>query len=308
MTGMEVWGGNNPVNDSVAMAGLDAWVYCQPYRGAEGGGDVYYVSSCATGRITRLLVADVAGHGLEVSDTAAQLRALMRRYVNFLDQTQFVQSLNQKFIALSHGGRFATAIVSTFFGPTGHLTLCNAGHPPPLIYRARQRRWEFIQPHNQDDINFPWGIVDGCDYAQFDIQLAVDDLVLCYTDSLTEARMPNGELLGMDRLLALLTEVDVSNPQTLIANLLTTISKSGNTLTDDATVLLFRPNGRAKQAPFAARLQGLSKLVKALISSLHPSGPKMPWPDLNLANIGGAIIPRLNKAWSAQKKKRHPAT
>src|SRR5687768_8056732 len=77
---MEVWGGSDIVEKTVAMPGLDAWVYCKPYRDAVGGGDVYYVSSCATGRITRLLVADVSGHGDAVRETAIALRGMMRRY------------------------------------------------------------------------------------------------------------------------------------------------------------------------------------------------------------------------------------
>ena len=92
---MEVWGGNQPVDSGVVMAGLDAWVYCRPFGGkpdlpAESGGDVYFVSSCATGRITRLLVADVSGHGAVVSEVAGSLRRLMRKYVNYLDPTKFV--------------------------------------------------------------------------------------------------------------------------------------------------------------------------------------------------------------------------
>src|SRR2546421_568934 len=86
MTCMEVWGGNALTDNSVSMSGLDAWVYSKPYQDAAAGGDVYYVSSCATGRITRLLVADVSGHGSAVTATAAALRNLMRRYVNHLDQ------------------------------------------------------------------------------------------------------------------------------------------------------------------------------------------------------------------------------
>ena len=70
---MEVWGGNAQTESSVSMSGLDAWVYCQPYGSADAGGDVYYVSSCATGRITRLLVADVSGHGAAVHETAIVL-------------------------------------------------------------------------------------------------------------------------------------------------------------------------------------------------------------------------------------------
>src|SRR5438477_8597012 len=115
---MEVWGGNQPTNSGVVMAGLDAWVYSKPYENASSGGDVYYVSSCATGRITRLLVADVSGHGASVAQTAAGLRGLMRRHVNQIDQTRFVRSMNEQFQALSAAGSFATAVVTTFFAPT----------------------------------------------------------------------------------------------------------------------------------------------------------------------------------------------
>ena len=114
---MEVWGGSSQTNNGVSMLGLDAWVYSRPYKKAEAGGDVYYVSSCATGRITRLLVADVSGHGADVSQTALALRAMMRRFVNYIDQTRFVRSMNDEFVSLSQNGSFATAIVTTYFAP-----------------------------------------------------------------------------------------------------------------------------------------------------------------------------------------------
>ena len=47
---MEVWGGNQPADSGVIMPGLDAWVYSRPHGEATAGGDVHYVSSCATGR------------------------------------------------------------------------------------------------------------------------------------------------------------------------------------------------------------------------------------------------------------------
>jgi len=128
----------------VAFGGLDTWIYSKPYAEAHSGGDVYYASSCATGRISRLLLADVAGHGHEVAATAADLRTLMRRFVNRLDQTEFVRLLNQQFGALSRQGVFATAIVTTFFEPSRRLTVCNAGHPRPLLYRAAERKWDFL--------------------------------------------------------------------------------------------------------------------------------------------------------------------
>src|ERR1700723_1258202 len=118
MTCMEVWGGSQLTSSGVELSGLDVWVYSKPFGNAQRGGDVYYASSCATGRIARFLLADVAGHGISVAGTAADLRTLMRRFVNRLDQTEFVRLLNQQFKALSKDGSFATAIVTTFFAPS----------------------------------------------------------------------------------------------------------------------------------------------------------------------------------------------
>src|SRR6478609_6818376 len=89
MTCMEVWGGSQLTERGVELGGLDAWVYSKPFGEAESGGDIYYASSCATGRISRLLLADVSGHGTSVAATAADLRTLMRRFVNRLDQAEF---------------------------------------------------------------------------------------------------------------------------------------------------------------------------------------------------------------------------
>src|SRR6202171_1176696 len=141
---MEVWSGSQLTERMVQLGGLDAWVYSKPYGHAQRGGDVDYASSCAAGRISRLLLADVAGHGSSVASIAADLRTLMLRFVNRLDQTEFVRLLNQQFAVLSNAGTFATAIVATFFEPSRRMTICNAGHPRPLLYRAAQRKWDFL--------------------------------------------------------------------------------------------------------------------------------------------------------------------
>src|ERR1700758_5293257 len=113
MSCMEVWGGSQLTTRRVEMGGLDAWVYSKPFGEAQRGGDVYYASSCATGRITRLLLADVAGHGAQAAAPAADLRTLMRRFVNRLDQAEFVRLLNQQFTEMSKVVTFATAVVAT---------------------------------------------------------------------------------------------------------------------------------------------------------------------------------------------------
>ena len=307
MTCMEVWGGNALVNNSVSMSGLDAWVYSKPFENSEAGGDVYYVSSCATGRITRLLVADVSGHGAKVSDAAKVLRTLMRRFVNQLDQRNFVRSMNQEFVTLSEVGVFATAVVMTFFGPTNSLTLCNAGHPTPLLYRAGEKKWSLLERKDSQSegiTNIPLGIDDVTEYEQVAVQLEVGDLVLCYSDSLIESYGADGQMLGEQGLLSIANEVEVTAAPDVTAKLLQTLESryKGNLQNDDVTVLLFRPNGAALHTPLRDKLLGPFRVVGGLIRSLLPGGPPAALPDFSLANIGGALFDGLNKRWKPDRQ------
>jgi sigma-B regulation protein RsbU (phosphoserine phosphatase) len=307
---MEVWGGNQPVDSAVVMAGLDAWVFSKPFGNADGGGDVYYVSSCATGRITRILVADVAGHGASVRELATELRGLMRRHVNQLDQTRFVRLLNAQFTALSKNGIFATAVVTSFFATNNHLSLCNAGHPPPLLYTAASGQWAFLERARPDDPStggLPLGIEDVFDYTEFEVRLRKGDMVLCYTDSLVEARFPDGEFLGTQGLLRLMQTLDVSDPQTLIPSLLAAIiAKTGDSglAADDITALLFRAKADRSRVSFFKRAVAPFRLMAKIVRNLRPGGEPIPWPDFSLANLGGTFVGSLGNRWSGRSAKR----
>jgi sigma-B regulation protein RsbU (phosphoserine phosphatase) len=310
MTCMEIWGGNQIVDTSIAMSGLNAWVYSKPYGQSAGGGDVHYVSSCATGRVTRLLIADVSGHGAQVCDVAGTLRSLMRRYVNYIDQSEFVRSMNRQFVTMSESSCFATAIVTTFFGPTNSLTLCNAGHPPPLWYRAKTRRWEFLEIDesgraNQTDLfDIPLGVEDETKYGQLDVTLGVNDLVLCYTDSLIEARDPAGEVLGIEGLLEIVRGVDATNPDRLIPTLLAAVAAKNlrNLKDDDVTVLLFRSSTAGVQAPLGKRLLAPFRVAREMLASLRKGSEPAPLPEFSVANIGGTLFGFLNRVGRRTKQ------
>jgi sigma-B regulation protein RsbU (phosphoserine phosphatase) len=265
---MEVWGGNQAVDTGVAMSGLDAWVYSKPFGQSEAGGDVYYVSSCATGRITRLLVADVAGHGGAVDKTAVELRGLMRQFVNYLDQTRFVTEMNARFSALSQNGCCATADVVA---------------------------------------NLPLGIMDLSDYQQFDLTLDPSDLVLCYTDSLIESRDPTGELLGTAGLLRILNKLMPSDPKAFIPELLAAISAEapGNLADDDVTVLAYRPNGKPARMSLGRRLMAPARVLRGVAGAVR-AGIAAPWPEFSVANLGGACFNRLNHAWKGRNRGKLP--
>lgn len=303
---MEVWGGNGLVDSGVIMAGLDAWIFSRPYGESESGGDVHYVSSCATGRITRLLVADVSGHGAEVSEVATNLRRLMRRFINYIDQAAFVKEMNAQFSALSRKGRFATALVTTFFAPTNELSLCNAGHPPPLHYSAKAKKWSLLESSGRATeslANIPLGILDIGDYDQFGVRLGVGDLVVCYTDSLIESRDRTGALLGVKGLLRIAGGIEMTAPTAFIHALLDAVRRQheGNLDEDDVTVLLFRPNGMAPGVPIKDRVLAPLRIINAFGKSLVSGDGGAPWPELSLTAIGGALFGRFNRRTGISK-------
>lgn len=99
------------------------------------GGDIYLLSSCSSGRITRLALADVRGHGETVLALAGSLRRLMRRHIDHINQDALVEAINREFAAMGDTSTFATGLVATFFLPTRTLSLTNARHPAPLLFR-----------------------------------------------------------------------------------------------------------------------------------------------------------------------------
>ncbi|HYR87439.1 MAG TPA: PP2C family protein-serine/threonine phosphatase [Terriglobia bacterium] len=303
MSCMEVWGGSQLTERSVEFGGLDAWVFSKPYGDAPRGGDVYYASSCATGRITRVLLADVAGHGTSVAAAAADLRLLMRRFVNCLDQTEFVRSINRHFLGLWGQAIFATAVVTTFFAPTRRLSVCNAGHPLPLIYRPAQRQWDFLNSEASaapaGPRNLPLGILGISDYDVFDVELAAGDCVVYYTDALIESQDADGEMLGEAGLLRIVRLLGETDAAQLIAVLLGEIRERypDNLSHDDVTVLVLRVSKRQPHYSFGEKLSALGRLFGSVIRAVNPRAERPPFPDFNLANIGGAIIPALARRW-----------
>ena len=273
---MEVCGGSQLTTRGIVFGGLDAWVYSKPHGQAQRGGDVYYASSCAAGRISRILLADVAGHGTSVAGIAADLRLLMRRFVNRWDQAEFVRLLNQQFSALSTKGAFASAIVSTFFAPTRRLILCNAGHPRPILYRASQKEWSLLghesAPPVPGPLNLPLGIMSITEYEHFEVELEPGDCIVTYTDALIESSDASGEMLGEEGVLRILKLLGDIEPEKLIDSLLGEIEERypENLSNDDVTLMILRANGAAQTFTWGDKMLAAARMAGVALRSLYP--------------------------------------
>lgn len=302
---MDVRGGCEPASERIELDGLDAFVEATPFGDCGSGGDIYYVSSCATGRITRLLLADVSGHGSAVAEVARSLRDLMRAHVNQIEQRRFVARMNDDFAQLSRRGTFATALAMTFFEPTGELSIVNAGHPPPLLFRAQTNRWTVLdadaaEPGAAPVRNVPLGITGGQMFDELHVVLTEGDRVFGYTDALVEASDgETGRPIGVEGLLRLVESSGATGGEgeaALEALMAAFETRLGASLADDDLTLMLlcaRPGVRR-----ATVFDGLLAPFRALGGFLRWRGEGtrgLPVPEPSLKNMGGAILPPLGK-------------
>jgi sigma-B regulation protein RsbU (phosphoserine phosphatase) len=243
---MEISGGSQAIEEAVSMPGLDLWVFSKPYQQSASGGDIHYLSLCGGGVISRLIIADVSGHGESVAEFSASLRGLMRRNINNKSQMSLVRALNQQFTEMARFRRFATAIVATYLATRRSLTICNAGHPQPLWYRAGADRWELLDQSAHGAGNLPLGLDDETRYHQFALDLAPDDMVLFYTDALTEATDPTGQMLGETGLQGIAKDIGPCAPDEFGRALLSRVEqyRKGRPADDDTTILVLHHNAR----------------------------------------------------------------
>jgi serine phosphatase RsbU (regulator of sigma subunit) len=265
---MDLWNGNKSIESTATTPGLEIFVYSQPYQGQRRGGDVHYVSLCAGGVVTRVMLADVAGHGTVVSGAARMLRSLMRRFMNAKNQIKLVRQLNREFTQLSQEGRFATAIVATYLSHRRRFTLCNAGHPRPLWYRAHAGVWSYVDDGELADAgaitNLPLGFDAAAGYQQLELNIADGDLLILYTDALTESRDAADRLLGENDLLQMAAGLPTEDVRALGRGVLDGVREyaCGRPFEDDVTILVLRFSKSRHRTPgLFERLKGYGKVL-----------------------------------------------
>ena len=251
----ELWGGNSLVAHALELPGLLGWVSSTPFGEAASGGDVHYLSVCSKGQISRIALADVAGHGESASAVADRLRQVLRHHTDNWDQSALMQELNEAFQQDAEGVQFATAVVLGFYFVTGELLFTNAGHPPLLWHHAQSGVWEWLEdrtPYAKDVEGLPLGLISGTGYAQTAVELSRGDLLLLYTDGITESCNESGEELGLEGLLALVRSLPADAQQepaafgSALLEELKRLRGSGPQRDDETLVLIQRADGPAE--------------------------------------------------------------
>lgn len=214
--------------------GWDIAYFWLPMR--DVGGDFYDFYHLNDGRWA-FVIADVSGKGVP----AAMFMALAVTVIRFsmrlgLEPAELLDRCNQLIIADQTSKMFATTFVSYVDLDSGILQYASAGHNPPIVYRAATRSCEYL-----DNIGCALGVFDTAEFNQLETALNPGDILLMYTDGMTEVIDEDEEEFGEERIEEILiahadatAEVLVS----LIVNAVTEFSVDQRGFDDETMVII----------------------------------------------------------------------
>jgi len=200
------------------------------------GGDFYEILPLGDGQLVTA-VGDVAGKGSPASLLMALLLAMMRTLTDErLDASELISRLNVQVCRQSPGNRFITLFYSVLDLGTGELIYVNAGHTPPLLFRANGAV-ERLQ-----DGGVALGMFDRSRFQAGRVMLQPDDLLAIYSDGITEAENPNGVPFDEQGLETVLAAERRNNVAATCAAVVRAVERhrADTRLADDLTLLLLR--------------------------------------------------------------------
>ena len=219
-----------------AIAGLEIAGMMHPARGV--GGDYYdYIPIDA--HAIQLIIADVAGKGvpaaLLMSATAAAMRLEAKHDRGMLEQ---VERLNTGIHAVSDGERYVTLLVAEIDAQKRTLHYVNCGHNPALLFRAKTGT---ISLMNSSCPPIGLSPEEICELASED--LMTGDVLVFYTDGVTEAENRLGEEFRLERISATVRSGSSLSAEDLMTNIYNAAADfCGDNFNDDVTILVVKCN------------------------------------------------------------------
>jgi sigma-B regulation protein RsbU (phosphoserine phosphatase) len=223
------------------VSGIDLAGYCRPAQAV--GGDYYDFFVLSDGRLA-LALGDISGKGISAALLMASLRASLRSLASLQqgDLASLICHVNNLVYESSTTNRYATFFYAEYDPATSLLTFVNAGHNPPYILRGAQ-----VIP--LEATGTVVGLLPNSEYAQATILMHPGDILLAFTDGISEAMNHQDDEWGEDRMVAcaqqLLSQPGCThNAQQLLNCILEAADKftSGAPQHDDMTLLVCAVN------------------------------------------------------------------
>jgi serine phosphatase RsbU (regulator of sigma subunit) len=223
------------------VAGYEFFSHYSPAQTV--GGDYYDFIALPGGRVA-VVLGDVAGKGVPAALLVAKLSSEVRFcLVTETQPAKAMTLLNNQMIQGGLQDRFVTLSVM-MLDPTNHtVTVVNAGHFSPKIHRTGTRRLE--DAIATEATGLPLGVLPEFEYEAVTLSLEPGDTLTVFTDGVTDALNPAGEMFGLDRteqfILPDTADPNVGRPISIGERLVTAVRKhaNGRSQNDDIAVVCF---------------------------------------------------------------------
>lgn len=218
---------------------IEGYLISDYYKPADAvGGDYFGYTDLPDGQLA-IAVGDVAGHGVPAALLMARLCSETRYcLVTDIIPSDAVQSLNQQLTKQTFS--FFITFALCVLDPVRHeLTVVNAGHMPPLIRRAKTGEVDEI---GADAASMPLGIESEVSYQQTTVALEPGDIVVMYTDGISECPSPSGPQFGIERIRQVIA--NARDARDVTGSLLREVSEftKGMMQEDDTCIVAFSRN------------------------------------------------------------------
>ncbi|MGL4945487.1 MAG: PP2C family protein-serine/threonine phosphatase, partial [Fusobacteriaceae bacterium] len=217
--------------------GLDIANYFEPAR--EIGGDFYdyYIYNDETFYLT---IADVSGKGVPAAFLMALARSILRTLsTNGITPKENLDALNKIIYSDIAENMFITVMHCRYDYNTKILSYSNAGHNPMIVYRAAT---DSLELHIVKGVAI--GFIRNYSYRQSELKLEKGDIVVLYTDGITEAENSSKELFGMERLKEIIYKNRYEDAETIKRRLLSVLDNftGEQEQSDDLTFVILKNN------------------------------------------------------------------
>jgi phosphoserine phosphatase RsbU/P len=180
------------------VAGLDYCGQCRPAR--EVGGDYYDFLELPQGKFG-IAIGDVSGKGIGAALLMASLEASLRAQASVRDDlTELMKQVNRLVCEASSVNRYATLFYAVYDPGTHQLSYVNAGHNPPVVLRKSATAYEVLRLETGGPVI---GVLHH-DYHQEIFPLRAEDMIVFFTDGISETMNAHNEEWGEDNLIRLI--------------------------------------------------------------------------------------------------------
>jgi len=180
-------------------------------------------------------IADISGKGISAAILMANVQALLRTLSETgIPPAEVCKRLNHHLHGVTDESKFATFFYAEWYAAERRLSYVNAGHHAPVLLGSAHGR-------QLSEGGFPLGLFPGAEFQTGEVTLEPGDLLVLYSDGITESTSRTGEEFGELRLQAAIEDhLDKTLADTQAAVLEAVRAWAGDELEDDMTLLMVR--------------------------------------------------------------------